>query len=335
MLLKISGQQQGTCPGGLKSSDLNLLQGESPETVAHYQKELSRLKHIYPLGEKQWLCATVELALAQHTLKVATLQDNDQDRYFGSDALQRDIEALSLKASDLEADIRKAVSEREDLMAHVLPPILKKLGDMQETMVLDGDFEFKVGQQDYYLSKQKRMMDHLLLQQARHCFLHSIMQTESKLQDRTSQLFCLMIHELQGFGAQVQDRQVELDRLKNNDCMDERTTIDQRDSFSWCLHRMLGGQMPEGSFTPMESISNLAVQMQEARTSANSFDDASERQMHEALAEIALCIHQAQETTSSAYPPSHPKAFHASLDKLQQLSKELKVSLQGLSLIHI
>jgi hypothetical protein len=34
---------------------------------------------------------------------------------------------------------------------------MQKLGDMQETMVLDGDFEFKVGQQDYYLSKQKRV----------------------------------------------------------------------------------------------------------------------------------------------------------------------------------
>merc|ERR1711871_1841707 len=94
-------------PEGSDSSSAgpcHMLQGESPETVAHYQSELERLKRIYATGEQQRLEATVDLALSEQMLKVLRAQDEESDRYFGADSIQRDAEAIRLKIADLDAE---------------------------------------------------------------------------------------------------------------------------------------------------------------------------------------------------------------------------------------
>ena len=131
-----------------------------------------------------------------------------------------------LKARDLDQEIQACRQERTRLMDVPVPPLLEvswspfasctqslkaffrvllqRLGDLQETTVLEGDFDFKVARQDYYLSKQKRvmtlpwpavhsavilmryvvfaqMLQHLTAQQARHKFLIVAMDAETAM----------------------------------------------------------------------------------------------------------------------------------------------------------
>merc|ERR1711871_1441359 len=134
-----------------------------------------------------------------------------------------------------------------------------------------------------------------------------------------------MTEELEDLSKEIEDRIAEIERLKENTHLNQRTTIDQRDVFSWCLYRMLQGHTSEGSFVPTSSIGTLAVEMQQAKdeTVASSSNLGFEHN----LDCIAACVRQAEEHVDATNPPSQPVAFRGSLEQLEQASKQLKSKL--------
>jgi len=202
--------------------------------------ELTRLKHICPIAQQQRIAAEVEAAIAEERFAESVSQDDRFEHYFGQYAV--DFGSIRLKHRDLDLAIEECQEERARLMEHAIPPLLERLGELQETSVLEGDFDFKVARQDYYLSKQQRMLEHLAFQQARHKFLFATVQSETRKLERLEDIVSATISEMSLFQGEMNARQEEIEHLGKIQPIDQRQTVDARDNFTRRLNCMLDGK---------------------------------------------------------------------------------------------
>lgn len=59
-----------------------------------------------------------------------------------------------------------------------IPGMLQEMSELQSTSVLEGSYDLRLARQDYHLSKQDRMLHHLLSQKSRHEFLVKCFEAE-------------------------------------------------------------------------------------------------------------------------------------------------------------
>ena len=107
--------------------------------------------------------------------------------------------------------------------------------------MLEGDFDFKVARQDYYLTKQKRMLRHLTAQQARHKFLVVAMDAETTMMEKLQNILSATTAEMNSFKNEMESRQDEIEHLSKLQSIDQRQTVDERDTFTRRLNCMLDG----------------------------------------------------------------------------------------------
>jgi len=295
----------------------NLLHAESEDTVTLYQTELSRLKHIYPLGVRQRIGSSVQLSIAEQSLAAAEQQESRQERYFGNEALNISLQNLNLRVEDLDAEISECRANRQHTTTQVLPLMLQRLGELQEATILRGDFAFKTARQDYYLEKQKTMMKHLVLQQARHCFLSALIKEEALTQQKTRQLLSVLSTELDTISSEIDTRQDDYERLSSTPTLDERTTIDQRDNFSWMLHQMLGGEQPEGSFVSTSHINQSVELLRQANEQRTVAAETTDKSFEITLEQIEACVSAAYLVSDDTKGGNVPKEFGPEMSQLE------------------
>jgi len=149
--------------------------------------------------------------------------------------------------------------------------------------VLEGDFDFKVARQDYYLSKQERMVQHLILQQARHKFLLSAMDKESTMLDKLRDGLTATLQDMSEFREEVEERQDELETLGKLQTADQRQTLDSRDSFVLRLNTMLG----EFAYAPNNfRLSELASEVVANMQSATAKHQDGQQQLRQEQAQV-------------------------------------------------
>jgi len=295
----------------------------------------------YPLGVRQRIGTSVQLSIAEQSLLVAHQQEAAVERFFGDEALDISFKNLNLKVADQDAEIGHCRTNRQHILSQVLPPLLQRLGELQETLVLHGDLAHKIARQDYYLAKQKTMMKHLVLQQGRHCFLSSMLKQESISQEKTQQLLRVLSEELSNFDSQIEARQLDYDRL-NVQTLDERTTIDQRDRFSWRLHQMLGGDHPNGSFVSTSHITQHVASLCQAADQRAAAVDSAAKAFDITTYQLYACIQDAVKASdnTSGIVPSEFKPLLSELAQacagvqahLTQVGHQFKVQKKTLSM---
>ncbi|RCU06484.1 hypothetical protein DVA78_18950, partial [Acinetobacter baumannii] len=70
--------------------------------------------------------------------------------------------------------------KEEKLLSETIPGLCWELAQLQDTYILQGDYDLKVMRQEYYINRQKAFINHLVNQLARHQFLKMACQLEKK-----------------------------------------------------------------------------------------------------------------------------------------------------------
>jgi len=309
-------------------ADKNFVHGYQPADVEQLQEELTRLKTIFPIAQQQKLAAELEATLAEETLKESKLQDERYEQYFGQFAADMPTENIRLKTRDVQAEIEECQAQRSHLMEKLIPPLLERLGELQETTVLEGDFDFKAARQDYYLSKQQRMLEHLAFQQARHVFLLATIQAETTMLNKTHNIVSATIADMVEYQQEMDSRQEEVDHLAQMQAVDQRQTVDTRDTFTQRLNHMLGGSaqgeaaLAPASFT-LSSVNdwkNKAGALQEKRNAMQTHRQGTIKTLEELVkgfeAQVFPEAQAAEEKMAS-------KEFHSLSASLAQHSEDL------------
>ena len=168
-----------------------------------------------------------------------------------------------LKVRDMDGEIEGCRNQRSHVMNNVIQPLLEQLGTLQETTILDGDFNFKVARQDYYLSKQKRMLQHLTAQKARHKFLLVALHSESQQLEKLQDILSATVTDMNSYQQEMDSRQDEIEHLAKLQPIEQRQTVDERDTFTRRLNCMLDNNSSKTSLASSTDTATVAIKLQE------------------------------------------------------------------------
>nr|ATG71216.1 AUGMIN subunit3 [Callitropsis funebris] len=207
------------------------IRGDSEKSYHHRVVELQRLRSIFGISERQWVEAQVEYAKQQAILAKAKLQVSADEAH-----VHLDLQSLRRRNAEIAGELSTLSQEEEKLLYQVIPKICMDLAELQDTYILQGDYDLKVMRQEYYISQQKRFITHLVNQLARHQFLQIACQLERKTMNGAYELLRAIESELEGF-VQATSGRVErcLSLIEAGSEPHEQGAVDDRDTL---LHRI-------------------------------------------------------------------------------------------------
>ncbi|KAJ6674370.1 HAUS AUGMIN-LIKE COMPLEX SUBUNIT 3 [Salix viminalis] len=170
---------------------------------SHHQRvsELQRLRSIFGTSERQWVEAQVENAKQQAILMVLKSQVTSDEAH-----IHLDLHSLRRKHAVLVEELSNLHHKEEKLLSETIPDLCWELAQLQDTYILQGDYDLKVMRQEYYINRQKMLINHLINQLARHQFLKIACQLEKKNMLGAYSLLKVIESELQGYLSSTMGR---------------------------------------------------------------------------------------------------------------------------------
>uniref|UniRef100_F6I200 HAUS augmin-like complex subunit 3 N-terminal domain-containing protein n=1 Tax=Vitis vinifera TaxID=29760 RepID=F6I200_VITVI len=119
---------------------------------SHHQRvsELQRLRSIFGTSERQWVEAQVENAKQQAILMTLKSQVTSDEAH-----IHLDLHSLRRKHSELVGELSNLYHKEEKLLSETIPSLCWELAQLQDTYILQGDYDLKVMRQEYYINRQK------------------------------------------------------------------------------------------------------------------------------------------------------------------------------------
>ncbi|XP_042405691.1 AUGMIN subunit 3-like [Zingiber officinale] len=175
-----------------------LIQGDNQKPHHHHHHnrvaELQRLRSIFATSERQWVEAQVENAKQQAILSMLKSQISSDEAH-----IHRDINFLRKKHSELAGELSNLAHKEQKFLVEVIPRLCSDLAQLQDTYILQGDYDLKVMRQEYYINRQKMFINHLVNQLARHQFLKIACQMERRTILGAYSLAKVIESELEGY----------------------------------------------------------------------------------------------------------------------------------------
>ncbi|KAF6157832.1 hypothetical protein GIB67_003732 [Kingdonia uniflora] len=159
---------------------------------SHHQRvaELQRLRSVFGTSERQWVEAQVENAKQQSILAALKSQ-------VASDEAHIHLDLHSLRFTCGLKDVKGI--QTSEVAGYTIPDLCWELAQLQDTYILQGDYDLKVMRQEYYIGQQKAFINHLLNQLARHQFLKLACQVEHNTMLGAYSLLKVIESEFQGY----------------------------------------------------------------------------------------------------------------------------------------
>ncbi|KAL6978882.1 AUGMIN subunit 3 [Sarracenia purpurea var. burkii] len=119
---------------------------------SHHQRvsELLRLRSIFGTSERQWVEAQVENAKQQAILMALKAQVTSDEAH-----IHLDLHSLRRKHAELVGELSNLYHKEEKLLSETIPDLCWELAQLQDTYILQGDYDLKVMRQEYYINRQK------------------------------------------------------------------------------------------------------------------------------------------------------------------------------------
>ncbi|KAF2292526.1 hypothetical protein GH714_025198 [Hevea brasiliensis] len=173
---------------------------------SHHQRvsELQRLRSIFGTSERQWVEAQVENAKQQAILMALKSQITSDEAH-----IHLDLHTLRRRHAELVGELSNLHHKEGNYylrFVHTIPDLCWELAQLQDTYILQGDYDLKVMRQEYYISRQKTYINHLINQLARHQFLKIACQLEKKDMLGAYSLLKVIESELQGYLSATKGR---------------------------------------------------------------------------------------------------------------------------------
>ncbi|KAJ7516089.1 hypothetical protein O6H91_22G042600 [Diphasiastrum complanatum] len=314
----------------------SLAEGDPQQSHHHRLMELQRLRSVFGISERQWVEAQVENAKQQAVLATAKLQVCADQAHVRSD-----LHSLRRRHADIGTELDPLILKEEKMLSEVIPSLCWELAQLQDTYVLQGDYDLKVMRQEYYISQQKRFISHLVDQLARHRFLQVACHLERKTMNGSYELLRLIEAELDVFlnGAMKRiNRCLALSQVESE--VREQGAIDDRDVFLHRVRDLLNiynyeqGTMPIYVSAPglIQQLNHLQSDLQSLQT---ELDKSLVQDKTKCIAELCSIIQRMQQllfaSSTTAQPILTPWPLMKELGEMEKSNSQLSVAIANVT----
>lgn len=118
------------------------------------------------------------------------------------------------------------------VLFQTIPDLCWELAQLQDTYILEGDYDLKVMRQEFYINRQKTFINHLINHVARHQFLKVACQLEKKTMLGAFSLLKVIESELHGYLSATKGRVGRcMALIQAASDVQEQGAVDDRDTF--------------------------------------------------------------------------------------------------------
>ncbi|KAJ6674371.1 HAUS AUGMIN-LIKE COMPLEX SUBUNIT 3 [Salix viminalis] len=308
---------------------------------SHHQRvsELQRLRSIFGTSERQWVEAQVENAKQQAILMVLKSQVTSDEAH-----IHLDLHSLRRKHAVLVEELSNLHHKEEKLLSETIPDLCWELAQLQDTYILQGDYDLKVMRQEYYINRQKMLINHLINQLARHQFLKIACQLEKKNMLGAYSLLKVIESELQGYLSSTMGRvgrclaltQAASD-LQEQGAVDDRDTLlhGVRDLLSIHSNAQAGLSIYVSAPGIVQQISALHADLM---TLQSDLENSLPEDRNRCIIELCTLIQSLQQllfaSSTTAQPILTPRTLMKELDEMEKINGKLSVAVEEVTLEH-
>ncbi|KAG0470815.1 hypothetical protein HPP92_016921 [Vanilla planifolia] len=318
----------------------NCLKRGDSEKSHHYRvTELQRLRSIFATSERQWVEAQVENAKQQAILLMLKSQISSDEAHIHSD-----IHSLRRKHSELTSELSTLLQKEQKFLSETIPHLCSELAQLQDTYILQGDYDLKVMRQECYINRQKMYISHLVNQLAKHRFLKIACQLERKTMLGAYSMLKVIDSEFQSYLSAATSRLGHsLSLIQAASEVKEQGAVDDRDVFLHGVRDILSIYSNAQATLPTYVSAHGIIQQISAVKSdllslqlelENSLPEDQRRCVNELCALIQSLEQLLFASSTTAEPLLTPRSLMHQLDEMDKMNTHLSVSVEEVTEAH-
>ncbi|KAK4835957.1 hypothetical protein QYF36_016827 [Acer negundo] len=308
---------------------------------SHHQRvsELQRLRSIFGTSERQWVEAQVENAKQQAILMTLKSQVASDEAH-----IHLDLHSLRRKHVEFVGELSNLYHKEEKLLSETIPDLCWELAQLQDTYILQGDYDLKVMRQEFYINRQKAFINHLLNQLARHQFLKIACQLEKKSMLGAYSLLKVIESELQGYLSATKGRVGRcLALIEAGSDVQEQGAVDDRDNFLHGVRDLLSihSNAQAGSSTYVSSpgiVQQISALHSDLKTLQSDLENSLPEDRNRCINELCILIQSLQQllfaSSTTAQPLLTPRPLMKELEEMEKINAKLSVAVEEVTLEH-
>ncbi|KAJ9169832.1 hypothetical protein P3X46_017981 [Hevea brasiliensis] len=308
---------------------------------SHHQRvsELQRLRSIFGTSERQWVEAQVENAKQQAILMALKSQITSDEAH-----IHLDLHTLRRKHAELVGELSNLHHKEEKLLSETIPDLCWELAQLQDTYILQGDYDLKVMRQEYYISRQKTYINHLINQLARHQFLKIACQLEKKDMLGAYSLLKVIESELQGYLSATKGRVgrcLALTQAASD--IQEQGAVDDQDTLMHGVRDLLSihSNAQAGLSTYVSApgiVQQISALHSDLMTLQADLENALPEDRNRCINELCTLIQSLQQllfaSSTTAQPILTPRPLMEELDEMEKINAKLSAAVEEVTLEH-
>ncbi|KAH9745760.1 AUGMIN subunit 3 [Citrus sinensis] len=191
----VAEERKSECSRASLDDASNILVRDVENSRHQRVAELRWLRLMYnQTSERQWVEAQVENAKQQAILMTLKSQVASDEAH-----IHLDRHLLKKKHVELVGELSNLYLTEKKLLSETIPALCWELAQLQDTYILQGDYDLKVMRKEFYISRQKVLIAHLINHLARRQFLNIACQLEKKNLLGAYSLLKVIESEIQGY----------------------------------------------------------------------------------------------------------------------------------------
>lgn len=332
----VAEEGKAKCTGPSHEDNTNSFVRDSEKSDHQRVTELHRLRTIFGTSERQWVEAQVENAKQQAIL--AALKSQVETH------IHLDLHSLRRKHSELGGELSTLYQKVHKLLSETIPDLCWELAELQDTYILQGDYDLKVMRQEYYIGQQKAFINHLLNQLARHQFLKLACQLEHSTMLGAYSLLKVIESELQAYLSATNGRVGRcLSLIQAASELHEQGAVDDRDTFLHgvrdllSIHSNVQGVLPTYVSAPgiVQQVSSLQTDLLSLQSDLeNSLPEDSSRCINELCTLIQSLQKLLFASSTTAQPILTPWPLMKELVEMEKVNAQLSAAVEEVTREH-
>ncbi|KAL9252248.1 AUGMIN subunit 3-like protein [Drosera capensis] len=302
--------------------------------------ELQRLRSIFGTSERQWVEAQVENAKQQAILMTLKSQVASDEAH-----IHTDLHSLRRKHAELVEELSNLHHKEEKLLSETIPDLCWELAELQDTYILQGDYDLKVMRQEYYINRQKAYINHLISQLARHQFLKIACQVEKKKMLGAYSLLKVIESELQCYLSSTKGRVGRcLSLIQAASDEQEQGAVDDRDTLLHGIRDLLSiYSNSQANTSTYVSAPGIVQQIFNLKSDLSTLQSDLENLLHEdrsrCINDLCTLIQNLQQllfaSSTTAQPILTPRPLMKELDDMEKINAKLSAAVEEVTLEHV
>ncbi|KAL7264008.1 hypothetical protein ACSBR1_002042 [Camellia fascicularis] len=249
------------------------------------------------------------------------------------------------KHAELVGELSNLYPREEKLLSETIPDLCWELAQLQDTYILQGDYDLKVMRQEYYINRQKAFINHLINQLARHQFLKIACRLEKKTMLEAYSLLKVIESELQGYLSATKGRVGRcLALIQATSDVQEQGAVDDRDTFLHGVRDLLSihSNAQVGLSTTYVSAPGIVQQTSGLQSDLmilqSDLENALPEDRNRCINELCTLIQSLQQllfsSSTTAQPILTPRPLMKELDEMEKINAKLSAAVEEVTLEH-